>query len=133
MKNVLSIFAVAVAMFLVSCGGSSSPSDAAIDVYQMLVDGKYDVVAENIYYDTDDAEELAQSKAMITSLLKEKVAPQLVAKGGIKSVEKVSETIAEDAESAVVELKIVYGDGTEETEKANMKLDDGKWKLAMNK
>ena len=120
-------------MFLVSCGSSSSPSDAAIDVYQMLVDGKYDVVAENIYYDTDDAEELAQSKAMITSLLKEKVAPQLVAKGGIKSVEKVSETIAEDAESAVVELKIVYGDGTEETEKANMKLDDGKWKLAMNK
>lgn len=45
----------------------------------------------------------------------------------------MSETIAEDAESAVVELKIVYGDGTEETEKANMKLDDGKWKLAMNK
>jgi hypothetical protein len=99
----------------------------------MLVDGKYDVVAENIYYDTDDAEELAQSKAMITSLLKEKVAPQLAAKGGVKNVEKVSETIAEDAESAVVELKIVYGDGTEETEKANMKLDDGKWKLAMNK
>ena len=85
------------------------------------------------YYESTDAEEVEQSKAMIASLLKEKAAPQFEKKGGIKNVEALSETIAEDGKSAVVELKITYGDGSEETEKAEMKLDGDEWKLAMDK
>ena len=132
MKRVLSIFAVVAALFMVSCGGST-PSDAAVEVYQMIIDGKYDAVAENMYYESTDAEEVEQSKALIASMLKEKAAPQFEKKGGIKNVEALSETIAEDGQSAVVELKITYGDGSEETEKAEMKLDGGEWKLAMDK
>ena len=132
MKRVLSIFAVVAALFMVSCGGST-PSDAAVEVYQMIIDGKYDAVAENMFYESTDAEEVEQSKAMIASLLKEKAAPQFEKKGGIKNVEALSETIAEDGQSAVVELKITYGDGSEETEKAEMKLDGDEWKLAMDK
>ena len=132
MKRVLSIFAVVAALFMVSCGGST-PSDAAVEVYQMIIDGKYDAVAENMFYESTDAEEVEQSKAMIASLLKEKAAPQFEKKGGIKNVEALSETIAEDGKSAVVELKITYGDGSEETEKAEMKLDGGEWKPAMDK
>lgn len=132
MKRVLSIFAVVAALFMVSCG-SPSPSDAAVEVYQMVIDGEYDAVAENMYYESTDAEEVEQSKAMIASLLKEKAAPQFEKKGGIKNVEALSETIAEDGKSAVVELKITYGDGSEETEKAEMKLDGDEWKLAMDK
>ena len=132
MKRVLSIFAVVATLFMVSCG-SPSPSDAAVEVYQMVIDGEYDAVAENMFYESTDAEEVEQSKAMIASLLKEKAAPQFEKKGGIKNVEALSETIAEDGKSAVVELKITYGDGSEETEKAEMKLDGGEWKLAMDK
>ena len=132
MKRVLSIFAVVAALFMVSCGGST-PSDAAVEVYQMIIDGKYDAVAENMYYESTDAEEVEQSKALIASMLKEKAAPQFEKKGGIKNVEALSETIAEDGQSAVVELKITYGDGPEETEKAEMKLDGGEWKPAVDK
>jgi len=132
MKRVLSIFAVAAALFMVSCGGST-PSDAAVEVYQMIIDGKYDAVAENMYYESTDAEEVEQSKALIASMLKEKAAPQFEKKGGIKNVEALSETIAEDGQSAVVELKITYGDGSEETEKAEMKLDGSEWKPAVDK
>ncbi len=132
MKRVLSIFAVVAALFMVSCGGST-PSDAAVEVYQMIIDGKYDAVAENMYYESTDAEEVEQSKALIASMLKEKAAPQFEKKGGIKNVEALSETIAEDGQSAVVELKITYGDGSEETEKAEMKLDGGEWKPAVDK
>ena len=117
---------------MVSCG-SPSPSDAAVEVYQMVIDGEYDAVAENMFYESTDAEEVEQSKAMIASLLKEKAAPRFEEKGGVKSVEALSETIAEDGKSAVVELKITFGDGSEETEKADMKLDGDEWKLAMNK
>ena len=66
-------------------------------------------------------------------MLKEKAAPQFEKKGGIKNVEALSETIAGDGQSAVVELKITYGDGSEETEKAEMKLDGGEWKPAVDK
>ncbi len=132
MKRVLSIFAVVAALFMVSCGGST-PSDAAVEVYQMIIDGKYDAVAENMYYESTDAEEVEQSKALIASMLKEKAAPQFEKKGGIKNVEALSETIAGDGQSAVVELKITYGDGSEETEKAEMKLDGGEWKPAVDK
>ncbi len=132
MKRVLSIFAVVAALFMVSCG-SPSPSDAAIEVYQMIIDGEYDAVAENMFYESTDAEEVEQSKAMIASLLKEKAAPRFEEKGGVKSVEALSETIAEDGKSAVVELKITFGDGSEETEKAEMKFDGDEWKLAMDK
>ena len=99
----------------------------------MVIDGEYDAVAENIFYESTDAEEIEQSKAMIASLLKEKAAPRFEEKGGVKNVEAVSETIAEDGKSAVVELKITFGDGSEETEKADMKLDGDEWKLAMDK
>ncbi|MBE6283618.1 MAG: DUF4878 domain-containing protein [Mediterranea massiliensis] len=132
MKRVLSIFAIVAALFMVSCGGST-PSDAAVEVYQMIIDGKYDAVAENMYYESTDAEEVEQSKALIASMLKEKAAPQFEKKGGIKNVEALSETIAGDGQSAVVELKITYGDGSEETEKAEMKLDGGEWKPAVDK
>ena len=43
MKRVLSISAVVAALFMVSCGGST-PSDAAVEVYQMVIDGLYDAV-----------------------------------------------------------------------------------------
>lgn len=133
MKRVLFLFAVVAALFMASCGGASTPSDAAVEIYQLVIDGDYEAVAENIYYDSDDAEEVEKSKAMIASLLKEKAAPQFEKKGGVKSVEALSETIAEDGQSAVVELKIIYGNDSEETEKADMKLDGSDWKLAMDK
>lgn len=133
MKKALSILALVAAVFLVSCGGNPTPSEAAVKVYQMVKDGNYEGVAENIFYDSDNAQDIEEAKAMITSLLKEKAGPMIESKGGVKDVEVVNETVAEDGQSATVELKITYGDGSEETEKANMKLDDGQWKLAMNK
>ena len=48
MKRILSIFAVVAALFMVSCG-SPSPSDAAVEVYQMVIDGEYDAVAETCF------------------------------------------------------------------------------------
>lgn len=133
MKKVLSVFALVALVFMVSCGGSSTPADAAVNVYQMVQDGNYEGVADNVYYDSDNAEEVAEAKAMVVSLFKEKAGPMIESKGGVKNVEVVSETIAEDGQSAVVALKIVYGDGSEETDDISMKLDDGKWKLSMDK
>lgn len=130
MKKLVMLFAVITAFFVVSCGGSSTPSDAAVDFYQLVADGKYEAAADCIAYAKDKEEE---SKAMVIALFKEKVDPQLEKNEGLKSVEAVSEKIAEDGNSAVVEMKIIYGNGKEEVKKVDMVLDGGEWKPSMNK
>ena len=71
---------------------------------------------------------------MIVSLLSEKAAPMLEKKGGLKSIEAISETISEDGKSAKGEVKITYGNGTEEKQAVDLILDEAvNWKLKHNK
>ena len=134
MKKLFSIFAVAVAMFMVSCASApATPSDAAVECYQSVAKGDYEAIANAIHYDTTDPEEIAEGKAMITSFYKEKAAPEIESKGGIKSVEALSETVSEDGNTANVQLKIVYGDGSEKTEDVKMVKVDEKWMLSFDK
>ena len=134
MKKFFSLLAVAVAMFMVSCSSApAAPSDAAVEYYQCVADGDYEAIADAIHYATTDPEEIAEGKAMIISLYKEKAAPQMEEKGGVKSVEATGETISEDGNTANVQLKIVYGDGSEKTEDVKMVKVDDKWLLAFDK
>jgi len=134
MKKILSILAVAVAMFMVSCAGApATPSDAAVEYYQCVVNGDYEAFANAVHFDTTDPEEIAEGKAMITSLYKEKAAPQIEKKGGVKSIEAVGETISEDGNTANVQLKVVYGDGSEKNEDIKLVKIEDKWMLAFDK
>ena len=134
MKKLFTLFAVAVAMFMVSCAGApATPSDAAVEYYQCVVNGDYEAFANAVHFDTTDPEEIAEGKAMITSLYKEKAAPQIEKKGGVKSIEAVGETISEDGNTANVQLKVVYGDGSEKNEDVKMVKVEDKWMLAFDK
>lgn len=134
MKKLFTLFAVAVAMFMVSCAGApATPSDAAVEYYQCVVNGDYEAFANAVHFDTTDPEEIAEGKAMITSLYKEKAAPQIEKKGGVKSIEAVGETISEDGNTANVQLKVVYGDGSEKNEDIKLVKIEDKWMLAFDK
>lgn len=115
-------------MFAVSCSSPAGPADAALNLYELINNGEYDAAAEEFYYDTNDAEMLAQSKAMIASLFKEKAGPQIEAKGGIASCEAVAERISENGQEAVVTLKITYGNGSVEENDLDMILTEEGWK-----
>ena len=54
-------------------------------------------------------------------------------KGGVKSVEATGETISEDGNTANVQLKIVYGDGSEKSEDVKMVKVEDKWLLSFDK
>lgn len=134
MKKLFTLFAVAVAMFMASCAGApATPSDAAVEYYQYVANGDYEAFADAIHFDTTDPEEIAEGKAMVVSLYKEKAAPQMEAKSGVKSVEATGETISEDGNSANVQLKVIYGDGSEKTEDVKLVKVDNKWLLAFDK
>ena len=134
MKKLFTLFAVAVAMFMASCAGApATPSDAAVEYYQYVANGDYVAFADAIHFDTTDPEEIAEGKAMVVSLYKEKAAPQMEAKSGVKSVEATGETISEDGNTANVQLKVIYGDGSEKTEDVKLVKVDNKWLLAFDK
>lgn len=134
MKKLFTLFAVAVAMFMASCAGApATPSDAAVEYYQYVANGDYEAFADAIHFDTTDPEEIAEGKAMVVSLYKEKAAPQMEAKSGVKSVEATGETISEDGNTANVQLKVIYGDGSEKTEDVKLVKVENKWLLAFDK
>ncbi len=134
MKKILFMFMLVTALFAVSCGGPSTPTQAANELYDLIIDGKYEAASEYFNYDKVKPEELDESKAMIVSMLKEKVAPMIEKKGGIKSYEILEETISEDGKSANVKTKMVYGDGSEDTDKLEFVLtEDGQWKASLGK
>ena len=73
-------------------------------------------------------------KEQLAALLREKGTKTMEKKQGIKSYEVLSEEISEDGKSANVKMKIVYGNGDEDTQKMKLvKNDDGDWKLTMGK
>ena len=52
-------------------------------------------------------------------------------KDGIKSLEVIGEEINEAGDEAAVTLKIVYGNGKEDTQTSKFVMEDGKWKYSM--
>ena len=68
------------------------------------------------------------------ALLREKGTKAMEKKQGLKSYEVLSEEISEDGKSATVKMKMVYGDGSEDTQDLKLvKNDDGDWRLTMGK
>lgn len=137
MKKMLTIAVALCAFVLTACSGGASdtPGKTVMKAYDHLKAGEYEKVAEMFWYDPakTSAEEVKEGQAMLTSLLKEKAAPQFAKKGGLDSYEILEETIAEDGRSAKVKVRVVYGSGKEDTDEVPLKLSDDGWKLDISK
>lgn len=136
MKKILYfVLAVASAALVASCGGgASAPGEAAKQYAGYMADGNYDKFIDGIYVAPDaPAAEVEQSKAMLKAMLTEKGAKTLEEKGGMSSVEVLSEEMAEDGRSAVVTLLYTYGNGETSEEKMDMILDGSRWKMELKK
>lgn len=118
----------------VSCATKSSPGAAAKQYMEYMADGNVDKFIDGIAFDEDvTKEEIEQGKTMMKSLIEEKAVPALEEKGGLKSVEVISEEISEDGKTATVTLKQTYGNGEFDEDETNMVLVDGRWKIEMGK
>ena len=73
-------------------------------------------------------------KEQFVALLREKGTKTMEKKQGLKSYEVLSEESSEDGKSATVKMKMVYGDGSEDTSKVKLvKNDKGEWKMSFGK
>lgn len=133
----ISTLIVAVAAFCValsSCSSkSSSPGEAAKLYAGYIADGQYDKFVGVIHLPDGTAADQKEQKEALKAMLNEKVAESLAEKGGLKSVEVLSETISDDGQSAYVEMLYTYGNGDTEDNDMDLVLQDGRWLVEMNK
>ncbi|GEM_PF-3446397 len=123
MKKLLILASIAmVAMFSVNCGGGAgqTPSDVVDAYYSAAVKGDFE---KALTYTTVTSEEATQLVAKVKGL-----------GGVISSYEIISETVAEDGQSAVVEVKYSGSalgmEITDETTEIDvLKQEDGSWKI----
>lgn len=136
MKKLFYLFAMVAAVFAASCSSApATPGDAALHIYDLMAEGQYEAVANEFYFGDKSAEDIEKGKGLIVSLLTEKGAPQMEAKGGIAATEVTEEIIAEDGQSAKVTLKITYGNGeVDDNNKLEFVKDsEGNWKVPFKK
>lgn len=132
-KLFISMFVAVVALTLWSCGPANTPSAVAEEACKCMQNEDYEGYADLM--DLKKSEDgKGVEKEQLAALLREKGTKTMEKKQGIKSYEVLSEEISEDGKSANVKMKIVYGNGDEDTQKMKLvKNDDGDWKLTMGK
>ena len=134
MKKLITLsFLVVAVLSFISCS-PSSPGKALKGYLNDLADEDYESFIEGVYFLEDmDEQRKKKDEAQLLAIIKEKGAKEYEKKGGVKSIEILSETISEDGKSAVVEYKQTFGNGEEEKQSQKMIKKDDKWFIDMRK
>lgn len=131
-KLFISMFVAVVAFTLWSCGPANTPSAVAEKACKCVQNEDYEGYVELM--DLKETKNQESEKQQFVAMLREKGTKTMEKKQGIKSYNVESEEISEDGKSATVNMKVVYGDGSEDTNKIKLvKNDKGEWKISFGK
>ena len=131
-KLFISMFVAVVAFTLWSCGPANTPSAVAEKACKCVQNEDYEGYVELM--DLKETKNQESEKEQFVAMLREKGTKTMEKKQGIKSYKVESEEISEDGKSAIVKMKVVYGDGSEDTSKIKLvKNDKGEWKISFGK
>lgn len=131
-KLFISMFVAVVAFTLWSCGPANTPSAVAEEACKCVQNADYEGYVELM--DLKETKNQESEKEQFVAMLREKGTKTMEKKQGIKSYKVESEEISEDGKSATVNMKVVYGDGSEDTNKIKLvKNDKGEWKISFGK
>lgn len=121
----IAIFAFILSAFaFVACSNSSNnPSDLAVEYVKAAAKGDAEKVLDMLMID----EEPSQEEVDKFSALIESYGEEIEAKGGLKKVNVLDEEISDDR--AKIQIEMIFGDGSTETENFKLEKVDGKWKI----
>ncbi len=133
MKKLTVLFSLVIAgfvFFTTSCGtsSSSSPSDISKNILKNVEKGNFDAIIDVLA--TNGKELTVEEKNKLGAMFQ--LAQNKIKKnGGIKSVEIIKEEINKTNDKAKVDLKVIYGNGEEDSSAYNFVMENGKWKYSM--
>lgn len=130
-KRILSVMMCAIALVFAACSSPGTPGEALKGYVEDFYAGNPEAVYDNLDYTGASPEDVERTKQMFAGMWDEKVKPQLEKMGGLKSVEILSEQVADDGNSAVVKMRLTFGNGEVEEEEQKLVLVDGKWLLSI--
>lgn len=136
MKKSLYLGLFMISLFSMFACSPSTPGGAAKKYAECIKEGNYEKFVDGIAMkkqENTDVAKMKEEKEALVAMLKEKGDKQLTKKDGIKTIDIVSENIAEDGNTATVVLKQIYGNGEEEEQTYHMIKEDGKWKMNISK
>lgn len=123
-----------VVFFMAACSSSDTPGGAMKKYGNYLIEGDYEKFVDGFAFAEDlDSEKIEEQKKGFLAMLKEKANKEFEKKGGLKSIEILSEEISEDGNSATVKLKQTYGNGETEEGTQTMVKRNGEWLMSLNK
>lgn len=135
MKKLLGLLSLVAVMFVMAaCSGGSTPGDVAEKAVKCLKDKDYKGYADLVEFQKKEDMDVDKAREELAGLLESKLSKKVEKNDGIASYKVLSEEIAEDGKSAVVNMEITFGNG--DTEKSKVKLmknDSGDWRLDIGK
>lgn len=132
MKKLFYLLAMVVTLFTFTACSGGGPGSALKEYVEAMQKGDYEKCVDGIALVNVEPDQQQSVRDSYVALMK-KGAKNIERKGGIKNIEILSEEIASDGNTAVVKLKLTYGNGKEETEEQKMVKTDGKWLMDVGK
>jgi len=134
MKKTFVFLALVMTVLVFASCGSNSPKDVAGKAVECIQKKNFDGYADLVNFSSKEGGDIDGQKKMLVGMLQDKYAKTIEKKGGIKSYEVLSEEIASDGMTAVVGIRITYGDGEEKEDTVKMMKDEGgNWKIDAGK
>ncbi|MBN2570662.1 MAG: DUF4878 domain-containing protein [Ignavibacteriales bacterium] len=112
-------------VLFVACGSSSGPADVVKSFYAAVEKGDVDA-AMDLY--TDEIIQMLGEEKIKTTITESQ--KQIEAKGGIESIEVVSEDVKD--ETAKVNIKLTYKNGESTEEAIDLVKVSGDWKMGFS-
>lgn len=134
MKKIMIMLLFATALCFAACSSSnksSSPTKAYEEIAKEMVKGNYSVFLDSsVDFASMSKEEKKNLLATIEPKLKESMETQ---NGGVKKIEVIGEELNQTADTAVLQVRYHYNDGTTSDTEETMVLHEGKWMMGSNK
>jgi hypothetical protein len=131
-KLLLGVLFLGSLVLLNSCGGGSavSPSSTVKEFSTKVEKGDFEGAITCISTEGKAVDKEAKGKL---TLLLGMAKGEVDKKKGIRNMEVLSEKIEADGKTATVTMKFTYGDGTTAEETNKLVMEEGKWKLSLQK
>ncbi len=97
-----------------------------------LQGGEYEAITD-LFYFNPESKKAMKVKEGFSSIMTEKVKPEMEKLGGVKSYEVGEAELNEAGDKAKVPVQITYGNEDQKTQDTEVVLVDGKWYLDLGK